>query len=167
MRESNYLKDNIENIQKLFAIPALSNFETKALGRLIRLSKVRTYEDGECIIREGDNDKWLYFLLVGEVRITRKNVQLGKASKYGEMFGEMSFIDSLTRSASVHAVGDTTCLAVNTEATERLPTAGEAGNFLLMLYRVIAEYVSVRLRITNDELVEAKRQLDVLKKTFR
>ena len=166
MRESNYLKDNIENIQKLFAIPALSKFETKALGRLIRLSKVRTYDDGECIIREGDNDKWLYFLLGGAIRISRKDVDIAKADKYGEMFGEMSFIDSLSRSASVHAVGGTTCLAVNIEATERLPTAGEAGNFLLMLYRVIAEYVSVRLRITNDELVDVKRQLEVMKKTF-
>jgi hypothetical protein len=28
MLESRYLKDNIENIQKLLAIPALKNFET-------------------------------------------------------------------------------------------------------------------------------------------
>ena len=29
MLESRYLKDNIENIQKLLAIPALKNFETR------------------------------------------------------------------------------------------------------------------------------------------
>ena len=34
MIESKYLKENIENIQKLMAIPALKNFETKALGKL-------------------------------------------------------------------------------------------------------------------------------------
>ena len=166
MKESNYLKDSIENIQKLFTIPALNKFETKSLGRLIRQSKVRQYEDGECIINEGDDDKWLYFLLDGKIRISRKNVDIGTISKHGEMFGEMRFLDNLARSASVFAVGPTTCLAVNTEVTERLPTAGEAGNFLLLLYRATSEYVSVRLRITTDELVKVKNQLEAVKKTL-
>ena len=61
MIESKYLKENIENIQKLMAIPALKNFETKSLGKLLRLSKIRQYEHGEVIIREGDLDPWLYF----------------------------------------------------------------------------------------------------------
>ena len=166
MKESNYLKDSIENIQKLFTIPALNKFETKSLGRLIRQSKVRQYEDGECIIREGDSDKWIYFLLDGAIRITRKNVDITTISKHGEMFGEMQFLDNLSRSASVFASGSTTCLAVNTEATDRLPTAGEAGNFLLLLYRATAEYVSVRLRITTEELVKVKNQLEAVKKTL-
>lgn len=166
MKESNYLKDSIENIQKLFSIPALSKFETKSLGRLIRQSKVRQYEDGECIIREGDNDKWIYFLLDGAIRISRKNVDITTISKHGEMFGEMQFLDNLSRSASVFASGPTTCLAVNTEVTDRLPTAGEAGNFLLLLYRATSEYVSVRLRITTDELVKVKNQLEAVKKTL-
>ena len=34
MIESKYLKDNIENIQKLMAIPALRDFETKSLGKM-------------------------------------------------------------------------------------------------------------------------------------
>ena len=59
MLESKYLKDNIENIQKLLAIPALKNFETKSLQKLLRLSKIREYEDAELIIKEGDLDPWL------------------------------------------------------------------------------------------------------------
>jgi len=47
MHESKYLKDTIQNIQQLFAIPALRDFETKNLGQMIRLSKIRQYEDGE------------------------------------------------------------------------------------------------------------------------
>ena len=74
MLESRYLKDNIENIQKLLAIPALKNFETKSLGKLLRLSKIREYEDGECIIEEGDYDPWLYFLLSGGIRITKEGI---------------------------------------------------------------------------------------------
>jgi CRP/FNR family transcriptional regulator, cyclic AMP receptor protein len=50
MIESKYLKENIENIQRLMSIQALRHFETRNLGKLLRLSKIRQYEDGEQII---------------------------------------------------------------------------------------------------------------------
>jgi CRP-like cAMP-binding protein len=162
MIESKYLKDDIQNIQKLFSIPALKHFETKNLGEMIRLSKIRQYEDGETIIKEGDVDPWLYFLLSGEVRIEKKGVEITTMSQMGEIFGEMRLLDSLSRSASVFSVGKTVCLAVNTSATDRISSDDENTNFLIMLYRVFAEYVSIRLRISNEELVKTKRQLEQL-----
>ena len=163
MKESKYLQDNIQNIQKLFVIPALKNFETKSLSRLIQLSKVRQYEDGETIIKEGDTDPWLYFLLAGEIQIMKDKHAIAKMNRQGEMFGEMRFLDNRSRSTSVVASGPTTCLAVNTTGTSRLNSAGEAGNFLLMLYQVTAEYVSTRLRLTNEELVKTRDQVELLK----
>lgn len=161
MIESKYLKENIENIQKLMTIPALKNFETRSLGKLLRLSKVRQYEDGERIIKEGDLDPWLYFLLSGKIRITKESLDIGTIDRKGEIFGEMRIIDSLSRSASVYAVGKTVCLAVDTSAKERLSSEGtidERLDFLLLLYRIFAEYMSIRLRLTNDELIKAKKQ---------
>jgi len=167
MIESKYLKENIENIQKLMTIPALKNFETRSLGKLLRLSKVRQYEDGERIIKEGDLDPWLYFLLSGKIRITKESLDIGTIDRKGEIFGEMRIIDSLSRSASVYAVGKTICLAVDTSAKERLSTEGsidERLDFLLLLYRIFAEYMSIRLRLTNDELIKAKKQAAALAK---
>lgn len=163
MKETKYLQDNIQNIQKLFVIPALKGFETKSLSRLIKLSKVRHYEDGETIIKEGDTDPWLYFLLSGEISIMKDNHSIAKMDRQGEMFGEMRFLDNLKRSTSVVAVGPTVCLAVNTAGTARLTSAGDAGNFLLMLYQVTSEYVSTRLRLTTEELVKTKNQVELLK----
>jgi CRP-like cAMP-binding protein len=159
MLESRYLKDNIENIQKLLAIPAL---KTKSLGKLLRLSKIREYEDGERIIKEGDFDPWLYFMLSGKIRITKEGLEIGTIDKKGEIFGEMRVIDSLSRSASVHAVGKTTCLAVDTSAKRRLSagsTQDERLDFLLLLYRIFAEFMSIRLRATNEELIMAKKKV--------
>ena len=166
MIESKYLKENIENIQKLVTIPALKNFEKKSLGRLLRLSKIRQYENGECIIREGDLDPWLYFLLSGKIRIAKEGHDIGIIDRKGEIFGEMRIIDSLSRSASVFAIGKTICLAVDTSAKNRL-TSGDSRDeqldFLLLLYRIFAEYMSIRLRLTNDELIKAKKKIDALK----
>lgn len=162
MLESKYLKDNLENIQKLLTIPALRNFETKSLSKLLRLSKIREYENDECIIKEGDTDPWLYFLLSGKIRITKEGLEISAIDKKGDIFGEMRIIDSLSRSASVYAVGKTICLAVDTSAKDRISTDGprdERLDFLLLLYRIFAEYMSLRLRITNEELIKAKKKV--------
>ena len=71
MIESKYLKDSVQNIQRLMTIPPLRKFETKYLGQLIRLSKIREYQKGEVIIQEGGHDQWIYFLLAGQVRIEK------------------------------------------------------------------------------------------------
>ncbi len=162
MLESRYLKDNIENIEKLLGIPALKNFETKSLQKLLRLSKIREYTDGEVIIREGDQDPWLYILLSGKIRISKEDLEINTIDKKGEIFGEMRVIDFMQRSASVVAVGKTVCLAVDTSAKNRIsaqdPT-DEKLDFLLLLYRIFAEYMSIRLRATNEELITAKKKI--------
>lgn len=160
MIESKYLKENIENIQRLMSIQALKHFETRNLGKLLRLSKIRQYEDGEQIIQEGDMDPWLYFLLSGKIRISKESENIGTINRKGEIFGEMRIIDDQSRSASVYAVGETVCLAVDTSAGNRLTSSQEKDerlDFLLLLYRIFAEYITARLRLTNEELVRAKR----------
>jgi CRP-like cAMP-binding protein len=162
MIESKYLKENIENIQKLMSISVLSTFETKSLGKILRLSKVRQYEDGERIIKEGDYDPWLYFLLSGKIRVAKEDVTIGFIDKKGEIFGEMRIVDDQRRSASVYAVGKTVCLAVDTSARNRISPTGEKDDqvdFLLLLYRIFAEYMTARLRLTNEELIKAKKAL--------
>ncbi len=143
-------------------ISALKHFETRNLGKLLRLSKIRQYEDGEFVIKEGDMDPWLYFLLSGEIRVVKEGEEIGTIARKGEIFGEMRIIDDQLRSASVQAVGKTVCLAVDTAAKKRLsPTdhKDERLDFLLLLYRIFAEYMTVRLRLTNEELIKAKKEL--------
>ena len=168
MIESKYLKDNVQNIQRLLSIPGLKDFETRNLAKLLRLSKIREYDNGELIIREGDEDPWLYFLLAGRLRITKNNILISEISQIGEIFGEMRIIDAQTRSASVYAVGKTVALGVDTSAKGRLETAtteerDERLDFLLLLYRIFAEYMSIRLRATNEELIKAKQEAEAVK----
>ena len=160
MIESKYLEGSIENVQKLMSIPGLKNFDTKGVGKLLKLSKIREYQNGEVIIQEGDQDPWMYILLSGKIRISKEDHEISTIGKDGEIFGEMRIIDSMARSASVSAIGKTVCLAVNTTAKNRLstyPTEEDKLDFLLILYRVFAEYMSIRLRTTNDELIAARK----------
>ncbi len=159
MIESKYLKDSVQNIQKLMTIPPLRRFETKYLGQLIRLSKIREYEKGETIIREGGHDPWIYFLLSGRIRIEKAGVTIAVIDKIGEIFGEMRLLDGQARSASVFAESRATCLAFDPYATDVTSSKDERINFLLLLYKVFAEFLSTRLRLTNDELSRVKKKL--------
>ncbi len=166
MIESKYLKDNMQNIQRLMEIPALRHFELKTLSNLLKLSKIREYSHGEFIITEGDDDPWLYFLLKGKVHIEKEGVEIGSIDKKGEIFGEMRIIDTMSRSASVVAEGKTVCLAVDISAQDKFSSGGKDKklDFLLLLYRIFAEFMSMRLRITTDKLKEAKVEIKELKK---
>ena len=166
MIESEYLKYDVKNIQKLLTIPTLKRFEVKDIGELLRLSKIRQYEDGECIIKEGDTDPWLYFLLSGRVRVKKAGIEIFTISEQGDLFGEMRILDSAKRSASVYADGKTVCLAVNTYGRKKHGSYDKAGrdlNFLLLLYRIFGEYVANRLRLTSEELIKAKKEIAELK----
>ncbi len=166
MIETKYLKDNIQNIQKLMTIPALKNFEARNLGKLLKLSKVREYEAGELIIKEGDVDPWLYFLLSGKIKIVKRGIEINEITRIGEIFGEMRVVDCMGRSASVYAMEKTICLAVDTSAKNNLANENERDeklDFLLLLYRIFAEYMSVRLRLTSDNLAEAMNEIKELK----
>ena len=163
MLESKYLKDDIQNIRKLFTIHAFKHFETQDIAKLLRLSKIRQFKDGEVIIEQDERDKWLYFLLSGKVRISKDGVDIATIDRMGEVFGEMSLIDGLSRSTSVHALGDTVCLSVDTASKQRLDTDLDAAHLLNLLYRVAAEYLSLRLRLNNEKLIAAQKEITRLK----
>jgi len=69
----------------------------------------KRFKDKQILIREGDIQQIIFWIIKGEVYITRK---LGEKYKVlttlgpGELIGEMSFFDKSVRSATVIAKGD-------------------------------------------------------------
>ena len=165
MRESKYLKQNTENIQKLMAIPTLRDFEVNSLGALLKLSKVRQYDFGECIINEGDRDPWLYILISGKVRIVKEDKELAVLRRNGDIFGEMGLLGGTPRSASVYAATEAVCLTTDASRIGSM-SLNDKMTFYCMLYRLLAEVVTDRLRTTSEELVEANNQIVRLKRSL-
>jgi len=163
MRESKYLKDDAKNIQKLISLPIFKDFEMGILGGLLRLSKIREYADGEIIIKEGDLDQWLYFLLSGQVKIVKDGKLLQTLKRRGDVFGEMGMLGGLDRSASVYAIGATVCLTTDASRLESV-SSNDRLAFGFILYRIFAEIVTERLRSTSEDLVKAKIEIATLQK---
>ncbi len=79
----------------------------------------RHFKDKQILIKEGDVQQQIYWILDGEVYITQK---LGEKYKVlatlgrGELIGEMSFFDKSVRSATVIAKGDVHALVFTRES---------------------------------------------------
>ena len=155
MKETDYLLGNEKIIDDLKKMPIFAPFTQNDLQMLLNMSKLRTYNSGEAIIQEGNIDSWVYFLIYGKAKIVKKNKEITILQRKGDIFGEMRFIDSSPRSASVYAVGDVACIAVDTEYVENL-TGNDRLAFGYIMYRVFSEMLANRFRSLTKELVALK-----------
>ena len=111
---------------------------------------VERYADGEIIVREGDAGREMYVIRQGQVEVTKSlggnNVVLATLER-GSFFGEMSLLESLPRSATVRAKGDTELLVI------------DPGALLLKIRRdptfafEMLQHMSRRIRDLDDQLM--------------
>lgn len=155
------LKDNIELVHHLKSLPALQFFGKEDLKRILRFSKLKKYRAGEIIIEEGKLDKWVYFLISGNVKVIKHGEVIDAFQRTGDIFGEMCVIDGGPRSASVFATDDVVCLATDVSFVNDL-VADDQIAFCAIFYQIIAEVMARRLRETSEELVQEQVMKEVL-----
>jgi CRP-like cAMP-binding protein len=160
MKETAFLDKNASVLESLKNIDVLEPFEDQELYRLLEMSKIRKYKAGEQIMEEGQSDTWLYILLRGQVKISKNGKKVAELTRRGEIFGEMGALDSSRRSATAHALSDTVCLATDIFYIEKL-TGNDKIAFGYVLYRLIAEILSRRLRQTTKALIQAKGRINL------
>lgn len=111
---------------ELFAIDVFAALDAGVRGELAQVVEERTLSAGERIFDEGDPGDTVYAIAEGMVRIEKQIVAGEAASKTlsllipGELFGEMSVIDSQPRSASAVAAEPTRLFCVSRSAFEDL-----------------------------------------------
>ena len=63
------------------------------------------YKQNKVIFSEGDNDQRLFFIIEGEVSVTKKGLQT-ESMVAGSYFGELSLLNKIPRVASAEVVSD-------------------------------------------------------------
>ena len=124
----------------------------------LRHHDVRVFEDGEDIVREGDQSREMFVVHQGVVEIFKdldgRAVRLALLDR-GSFFGEMSLLEGLPRSASARAVGRTTLLVLH------------PGSLLLQIRRdptfafELLQQMSARIRSLNERLMASHPDADV------
>ncbi len=112
------------------------------LGLLADYLTVHQYQPGEVIVREGDRERSMYFVVEGMGALRRGDVQLGPLGP-GEYFGELGLVAARDRAASIVATTALTALRLDIESYERLTR--EHPDFTVRLLQTFVDGLAGRL----------------------
>ncbi|XP_048403740.1 protein kinase, cAMP-dependent, regulatory, type II, alpha A isoform X2 [Stegostoma tigrinum] len=112
------------------SVPLLKSLELSERMKIVDVLGVRTYQDNELIIAQGDKADCFFIVESGEVKIMIKSktlasqqdkteVEIARCTK-GQYFGELALVTNKPRAASAYAVGEVKCLVMDIQAFERL-----------------------------------------------
>lgn len=145
-------------VKRLRKMRVFSSLDDLQLDQIVNLAKLCKYGPGEEVIAQGATDQILYFLISGELVIFKQQVEIGRITRLGEVFGEMGLIDGNPRSATIRAVKPTLCLALEAAFLSRLEghskTKAEA-----VFYKGFSEVLTLRLRDSLDRVLELETRL--------
>ena len=102
-------RDPLLTVEKMIALRSASIFSRlapEALAELARSSRERSYAAGEGLCAEGERGNEIFFLLEGEVTVSRREGATERIigrERAGGLIGEMAVLDPAPRSASVVA----------------------------------------------------------------
>ncbi len=164
MRQSSYITDFEHWLERVKDLPIFQSLDLERAKCLLAHCRVRQFEPGELVITEGKDDGLIYILASGQVRVEKSGVVLSELHRLGDIFGEMSQIEGLPRSASVRAVTKALCMAVDMSLINGL-TGQEKVLFQAAFYRALAEKLAEKLRRTDVELVRTQNTLANLERT--
>src|SRR5690606_575441 len=138
-------------------MPLFRPLDDRELRRVLQVTEVRSYTDGQVIIEEGDAGDSLYIVLSGKASVYHNNV-LVKPLGTGEHLGARALARSHRRSATVRSGGSSEMLILRrAEFFEIMRSQPRIAVKLLWQFTsVLAE----RLADTTRDLGEARVELE-------
>jgi PPM family protein phosphatase len=140
----------------LARMPLFRPLNDREILRVLQVTDVCDYQNGELIINEGDKGEELFIVLSGHATVMRNGAELATLNA-GDHFGEMALVRSQPRSASVRSSGNSELMVIRrTEFFEILRKEHQlAVKLLWQFLGVLAD----RLADTSRELGAAKEEL--------
>ena len=108
----------------LASVPLLKSLTREEISKICDVLEVRMFNDGEYIIRQGDDGRDFFVIFEGECNV-RKSMAPGQPEiniidlKVGNFFGELALLKDQPRAASVVAKGHCVCLSLDRGALDR------------------------------------------------
>ena len=77
---------------------------------VVKLSK---YDAGEIVIKQGEFDCWSFWVVTGEYEVIQESNVVAAFTKPGQIFGEMSVLEGIPRTATVVSKTGGVCLCLD------------------------------------------------------
>jgi len=113
------------------------------------LMQHETFEPNETIIAEGKPNDKIYFLIEGQVAVTKGDILLSRFGE-GEVFGEMEVLDVMPAVASIKSLSPVTVMTVSNKGLREIYKL-DVKSFSLIIMN-LARDLSRRLRRMDEKL---------------
>lgn len=125
---------------------------------------IKTYKDGEVIVKEGEVGTSMYVILSGEVEVSKESggeKTVIALLREEDIFGEMALFDNRPRSASVRAIGEVQVAVFDRHSF--LEQITKNPHIALQ----ILQKMSQRIRMVDDDLHHLVLQLHEVRDSVR
>lgn len=151
MKDQLLSTDDVSLRQKVADLLSLQLFNKDVIDTIYANTRVRSFEEGEEIIREGEVNTWIYFILSGNVRLVRNRREIMRLRRYGDIIGLLSFIDEKPHPFAAIAGKDTQCLAMDSSLMSALEVNNHM-DFHYIVNRIFTETLAEHLRMAINDL---------------
>ena len=121
---------------------------------MLQIASYEKYQDGQIIFKEGDSGDWVYVVESGSVELSKKigetKVVIEVLRREGDVFGEMAFIATISRTATASAIGPTTVGIIDRKYLD------DEFNRLSGSFQAILKSLVLRLKKATETIAQAK-----------
>lgn len=136
----------------------LGHFNDDDISWMTEVGQEKVVPTGETLIEVGVEMDTLYFVTGGTFDVVLPDYGSIAHLQTGEILGEMSFLDSWTPEVAVKALDDGRVFAIEfADLRERFI---EEPSFETRLFKAIAQFLSLRLRLTARRMAHQKNAPD-------
>jgi len=141
---------DIAKFNQLKGLLLFEHFNDAELWELLKISQWRTFSTDKVLIQEGCQGRSFYVLVSGSAKVMRKQVMLGLI-EVGESFGEMSFITSMARTATVLTTKQSVIIKLDAAMVEK-----SSERIQRLISNTLLKLLAKRLEVTSAMVSAAK-----------
>ncbi len=163
MKEFAYIHEEGTLPAPLDQIPFFENFRGRHLNDILYSSYFIQADDGDELIKEGQEDSRIFILLTGRLQVIKSGGVLAEITESGEIFGELSAVTEEKRTASVVARSSTLCLVIDQQFLKEIKPEEDNASYYATLYGFISKVLAARLRKASELIMRLEKEVDELK----
>jgi CRP-like cAMP-binding protein len=145
-----------QELKELQASELFSSFEREALIEILSSTELRSFDEGDIIVTEGETGSSLFLIVDGTVKVftrteTGSNVPLAELSP-GDFFGEVSLLTGKPRTATITARSEVTAIELDRTNFDRI-TEGHPE-----VRQVLEDFYEKRAQETVEAVIKRIRE---------
>jgi len=147
-----------QELKELQASKLFSSFEREALVEILSSTELRSFDEGDIIVTEGETGSSLFLIVGGTVKVFTRiddgsNVPLAELGT-GDFFGEVSLLTGKPRTATITARTEVTAIELDRADFDRI-TQGHPE-----VRKVLEDFYERRAQDTVEAVIKRIRQTD-------